>query len=107
MNQGFPAVERLGCQTGKILFASVTTRRSADPQRHQHTSQLADPSTPRQQFVGIDPMEMAAMEAELADVCGEYQTAAALSGVWNLELVAARGYLDRIMRNVRVMKYLA
>lgn len=47
------------------------------------------------------------MEAELADVCGEYQTAAALSGVWNLELVAAGGYLDRTMRNVRVMKSLA
>lgn len=52
-------------------------------------------------------MEMAAMEAELADVCGEYQTAAALSGVWNLELVAGRGYLDRLMGNVRVVKYLA
>ncbi|RRH96723.1 hypothetical protein EH240_22395 [Mesorhizobium tamadayense] len=46
------------------------------------------------------------MEAEFAELSSGFRNAAGSSGTWNLELVAARGYLDRLMGNVRVVRYL-
>ncbi|TIT99888.1 MAG: hypothetical protein E5W55_03890 [Mesorhizobium sp.] len=70
-------------------------------------SQLVDPSTPRKQFAGISPERFAAMEAEFAELTEAFQNASERHGPCGLALVAARGYLDRIMGNVRVVKYLA
>lgn len=70
-------------------------------------SQLADPSRPRQQFPGIEAKQLAAMETELADLSRRFQCAAEQSGIWNLELVAARGYILRLMERAKMVRYLA
>lgn len=70
-------------------------------------SQLTDPSRPRQQYPGIEAVQLAAMESELADLSSRFQRAAEWSGIWNLELVAARGYILRVMESAKVVRYLA
>lgn len=70
-------------------------------------SQLTDPSRPRQQFPGIEAAQLAAMESELADLSRRFQRAAEWSGIWNLNLVAARGYILRLMESAKVVRYLA
>jgi len=70
-------------------------------------SQLTDTSRSRQQFPGIDAVQLAAMESELADLSSRFQRAAEQSGTWNLELVAARGYILRLMESAKVVRYLA
>ena len=70
-------------------------------------SQLAVPSRPRQQLPGIEAVQLAAMETELADLSRRFQCAAELSGIWNLELVAARGYILRLMESAKMVRYLA
>ncbi|PBC02702.1 plasmid partitioning protein RepB C-terminal domain-containing protein [Mesorhizobium sp. WSM3860] len=89
------ALERVKLNTARVFILFT-------PQ-----SQLADPSTPRKQFAGITPEQFAAMEAEFDQLSRKFRNAAERSGICNLELVAARGYLDRIMGNMRVVKYLA
>ncbi|CDX55934.1 conserved hypothetical protein [Mesorhizobium plurifarium] len=70
-------------------------------------SQLTDTSKLRQQFPGIEAVQLAAMESELADLSSRFQRAAEQSGIWNLELVAARGYIRRLMESAKVVRYLA
>ncbi|CDX22468.1 conserved hypothetical protein [Mesorhizobium sp. ORS 3324] len=70
-------------------------------------SQLADPSRPRQQFPGIEAGQLAAMETELADLSTRFKRAAEWSGTWNLELIAARGYILQLMESAKVVRYLA
>jgi hypothetical protein len=70
-------------------------------------SQLATPSVTRTQFAGIDASDIAAMEIELAPLSLDFLNAAERLGPWGLELVAARGYLNRLMDNAPVVRYLA
>ncbi|RUW46737.1 MULTISPECIES: plasmid partitioning protein RepB C-terminal domain-containing protein [unclassified Mesorhizobium] len=70
-------------------------------------TQLAAPSVSRMQFAGIDASDIAAMEIELAALSLDFLNAAEHLGPWGLELVAARGYLNRLMDNAPVVRYLA
>ncbi|KUM24132.1 hypothetical protein AU467_06795 [Mesorhizobium loti] len=70
-------------------------------------SQLAEPSIPRKQFAGIDAEQLAAMETEFAELSEEFLNAAKSHGARALELVAAQAYLDRLMENPRVVRFLA
>lgn len=69
--------------------------------------QLADPSGTRKKFVGVTADQLAAMEAEFDLLNEEFLYCASLRGIWTLELMAARSYLDRLMENARVIRYLA
>jgi hypothetical protein len=70
-------------------------------------SQLADSSRSRQEFPGIEALQLATMETELADLSSRFQQAEEQSGIWNLELVAARGYILQLMESAKVVRYLA
>ncbi|MDX8538601.1 plasmid partitioning protein RepB C-terminal domain-containing protein [Mesorhizobium abyssinicae] len=70
-------------------------------------SQLADPSTPRRQFSGIDAARSTAMAIEFAELSQEFRNAAERWGSSSLELVAARGYINRLMDSPKVVRYLA
>ncbi len=70
-------------------------------------SQLADPSRPRKKFVGVTAEQLVAMEAEFDLLNEEFLYCASFRGIWALELMAARSYLDRLMENARVVRYLA
>ncbi|RWH69272.1 plasmid partitioning protein RepB C-terminal domain-containing protein [Mesorhizobium sp.] len=70
-------------------------------------SQLTDPSRPRQQFPGIDGVQLATMESELADLSRKFQQAEVQGGIWNLELIAARGYILQLLESAKVVRYLA
>lgn len=70
-------------------------------------AQLASPSVTRTQFAGIDANRLAAMETELAALGQAFLSNAGQLGCWRLELVAARGHLNRLMDNARIVRYLA
>lgn len=70
-------------------------------------SKLANPSEPRKKFVGVADDQLAAMETELGALNEEFLYCAESHGTWSLELVAAMNYLDRLMENARVVRYLA
>lgn len=70
-------------------------------------SQLADPSTPRKKFLGVTDDQLTAMGAEFDALNEEFLFCASSRGIWALELMAARSYLDRLMENARVVRYLA
>ncbi|RUU04274.1 hypothetical protein EOD23_16925 [Mesorhizobium sp. USDA-HM6] len=89
------ALERVKLNTARVFIALT-------PQ-----SQLTDPSTLRKQFAGISSEQFATMETEFAALSRAFQNAAERHGPCSLALVAARGYLDRIMGNARVVRYLA
>ncbi|MDX8500615.1 plasmid partitioning protein RepB C-terminal domain-containing protein [Mesorhizobium sp. VK4C] len=89
------ALERVKLDTARVFIALT-------PQ-----SQFAGPSTPRKQFAGIDAAQFAAMAANFAELSRAFQHAAGHHGPCSLALVAARGYLDRLMENARVVRYLA
>ncbi|TIO50371.1 MAG: hypothetical protein E5X80_10315 [Mesorhizobium sp.] len=89
------ALERVKLNTARVFIVLT-------PQ-----SQLADPSSARKEFAGIDAAQLAAMEANFAELSQEFRNSAEQHGPCSLALVAARGYLDRVMGNVRVVRYLA
>lgn len=70
-------------------------------------SQLADPCTPRKKFVGVTADQLTAMGTELDALNEEFLFCASFRGIWALELMAAMSYLDRLMENARVIRYLA
>ncbi|TIT11042.1 MAG: hypothetical protein E5W74_14415 [Mesorhizobium sp.] len=70
-------------------------------------SQLADPSSRRKRFHGIKAAQVTSMEAEFGEVSHEFLNAVATHGVRALGLVAAHGYLGRILENPKVVRYLA
>lgn len=86
----------------KVKFNFAKTLIALTPQ-----SQLLDPSCPRKQFAGITAAQLAVMENGLADLSQEFRSTAECLGSWGLELVAAQGYLNRLLENVRVVRYLA
>jgi hypothetical protein len=90
----------IGLDRVRLLWARVLV--GLTPQ-----SQLAAPSVPRMQFAGINASDIAAMEIELAALSLEFLNAAERLGPWGLELVAARGYLNRLMDNAPIVRYLA
>ncbi|WP_245445554.1 plasmid partitioning protein RepB C-terminal domain-containing protein [Mesorhizobium kowhaii] len=47
------------------------------------------------------------METGLADLSQEFRNTAEHFGSWGLELVAVRGYLNRLMDNSKVVRHLA
>ncbi|WFP74530.1 plasmid partitioning protein RepB C-terminal domain-containing protein [Mesorhizobium sp. WSM4906] len=70
-------------------------------------SQLADPSRPRRRLLGVTDEQLAAMGIEFDALNDEFLYCASLYGTWALELMAARSYLDKLMENARVVRYLA
>ncbi|MDG4879208.1 plasmid partitioning protein RepB C-terminal domain-containing protein [Mesorhizobium sp. WSM4935] len=70
-------------------------------------SQLADPSRPKRKFASVTAEQLAAMEIEFDALNDEFLHCASLCGMWALELMAARSYLDRLMESARVVRYLA
>lgn len=70
-------------------------------------SQLANPLAPRNQFARITADRLAAMETELAVVSDVFRNAVAHFGRWGIELVAAQGYLNQLMNNPKILRYLA
>ncbi|RWL42218.1 MAG: hypothetical protein EOR60_26620 [Mesorhizobium sp.] len=70
-------------------------------------SQLADPSRPKRNFASVTAEQLAGMEIEFDALNDEFLNCASLCGMWALELMAARSYLDRLMENARVVRYLA
>lgn len=68
---------------------------------------LVSPSVTRTQLAGIDANRFAAMETELAALSQQFLSNAEQLGSWRLELVAARGYLNRLLDNARLVRYLA
>ena len=70
-------------------------------------SQLTDPSRPKRKFAGVTAEQLAAMEIEFDALNDEFLHCAGLCGTWALQLMAARSYLDRLMENARVVRYLA
>jgi len=70
-------------------------------------SQLADPSRPKRKFAGVTAEQLAGMEIEFDALNDGFLHCAGLRGMWALELMAARSYLDRLMENARVVRYLA
>ncbi|AZO19820.1 hypothetical protein EJ070_03500 [Mesorhizobium sp. M1E.F.Ca.ET.045.02.1.1] len=89
------ALERVKLNTARVFIALT-------PQ-----SQLVDTSTPRNQFAGIAAAQLSAMETELAGLSQEFLLSAGRHGLWNLEHVAAQGFLNRLMDSPRVVRYLA
>ncbi|PZV40534.1 plasmid partitioning protein RepB C-terminal domain-containing protein [Mesorhizobium kowhaii] len=70
-------------------------------------SQLADPSIPRTQCAGITANQIEAMESESTDLSKEFRNTAERLGSWDLEFIAVRGYLNRLMDNLKIVRYLA
>ena len=70
-------------------------------------SQLADPSRPKRKLADVTAEQLAEMEIEFDALNDEFLHCASLCGTWALELMAARSYLDRLMENARVVRYLA
>jgi hypothetical protein len=95
-------VAKLMVALDRVTFISARVIIALTPQ-----AQLADPSIPRQQFFGIDTETFAGMELEFAALSREFLDANECRGVWSLQLVAAGGYLHRLMDNLKVVRYLA
>ena len=89
------ALDRVKVNVAKMLIALT-------PQ-----SQLIEPSSLGKPFAGIDAAQLAAMEAEFAVMSHEFGSVADAHGARTLKLVAARGYIVRLLENVRVIMYLA
>ncbi|RWE81918.1 MAG: hypothetical protein EOS63_07990 [Mesorhizobium sp.] len=70
-------------------------------------SQLADPSRPKRKFADVTAEQLAEMEIEFNALNDEFLHCASLCGMWALELMTARSYIDRLMENARVVRYLA
>lgn len=70
-------------------------------------SQLADPGARRKVYEGISSTQLAAMEIDLAEVSHEFLTAASTHGATMLNLVAVTSYLERLLNNPKLVRYLA
>ncbi|WP_050596727.1 plasmid partitioning protein RepB C-terminal domain-containing protein [Mesorhizobium ciceri] len=95
-------VAKLMVALDRVTFISARVIIALTPQL-----QLADPSIPRKRFFGIDTDTFDGMEVEFAALSREFLDANECLGIWSLELVAARGYLHRLMDNLKVVRYLA
>ncbi|RWO40098.1 MAG: hypothetical protein EOS12_27090 [Mesorhizobium sp.] len=89
------ALDRVKFNCAKV-FIALTPR-----------SKLADPSLPRQQFSGVTSSQLDAMETDLADLSQKFLITSESLGSWGLELVAVRGYLNRMMDSPKIVRYLA
>jgi hypothetical protein len=69
-------------------------------------NQLAAGFTPRQ-TKGLSDEQLALMERESASLAREFKVAEQTYGADNLDLVLATGYLSKLLRNGRVVGYLA
>jgi hypothetical protein len=70
-------------------------------------SQLTDPGARRKQYEGISSAQLAAMEIDLAKVSHDYLSAARTHGATILNLIAATGYLDRLLDNPTLVRFMA
>jgi hypothetical protein len=68
-------------------------------------SALVDGMRPRK-VSGVTPEQMARMEREMANLQGQYRLVEQSYGQDVLNLVLARGYLAKLLENVKVAKYL-
>ncbi|MDG4897504.1 hypothetical protein P9272_28560 [Mesorhizobium sp. WSM4976] len=52
-------------------------------------------------------MQLTTMESELADLSRKFRQAEEQGGIWNLELIAAKGYILQLLESAKVVRYLA
>ena len=88
------AMNNFSVSYSKALFA-------ATPQ-----DQLVDPGKPKN-FKGISPEQIARMENEMASLQREIILIEGSYGPDHLNLILARGYLDSLLNNAKVVRYLA
>ena len=69
-------------------------------------SQLADTTQPKK-IAGLSDAQIALMENESANLDKEYRLVEESYGADHLDLVIAIGYLNRLLRSARVVRYLA
>ncbi|OBQ91392.1 plasmid partitioning protein RepB C-terminal domain-containing protein [Mesorhizobium sp. AA23] len=89
------ALDRVQFRVARVLIA-LTPR-----------SQLTDPFAPRKQYEGISPTRLAAMETDLAKVSHEYLSAASTHGATVLNLIAVTGYIDKLLNNPALVRFMA
>lgn len=69
--------------------------------------QFANPSNPGRKFAGLTDPQLVALKTEFADLSYQFRSAMEHFGTLTLEHISARGYLNRLMDNARVVRYLA
>ncbi|MDG4854561.1 MULTISPECIES: plasmid partitioning protein RepB C-terminal domain-containing protein [unclassified Mesorhizobium] len=89
------ALDRVQFRVARVLIA-LTPR-----------SQLTDPFAPRKQYEGISPTQLADMQTDLAKVSHEYLSAANTHGATVLNLIAVTGYIDRLLNNPALVRFMA
>jgi hypothetical protein len=89
------ALDRVEFRVAKVLI-ELTPR-----------SQLTNPLARRKRYEGISSAQMAAMEADIAEVSHKYLSAASTHGSEMLNLIAATSYFDRLLNNPKLVRYLA
>jgi len=89
------AMDRVQFRVAKVLI-ELTPR-----------SQLTNPLARRKRYEGISSAQMAAMEADIAEVSHKYLSAASTHGSEMLNLIAATSYFDRLLNNPKLVRYLA
>ncbi|WP_082582614.1 plasmid partitioning protein RepB C-terminal domain-containing protein [Mesorhizobium sp. Root172] len=89
------AMDRVQFRVAKVLI-ELTPR-----------SQLTNPLARRKRYEGISSAQMAAMEADIAEVSHKYLSAASTHGSEMLNLIAATNYFDRLLNNPKLVRYLA
>ncbi|SFQ19679.1 RepB plasmid partitioning protein [Mesorhizobium sp. NFR06] len=69
--------------------------------------QLTDPFARRKQYEGISPLQLAAMETDLAKISHEYLSVASTHGATVLNLITVTSYFDRLLNNPKLVLFLA
>jgi hypothetical protein len=69
-------------------------------------AQLVNPDKPKS-YRGLSPEQITLMERESANLEREFKLAEQAYGTNHLDLVLAKGYLSRLLANVRIVRYLA
>ncbi|RUV97973.1 MAG: hypothetical protein EOQ55_01005 [Mesorhizobium sp.] len=89
------ALDRVQFRVARVLIA-LTPR-----------AQLTDPFAPRKQYEGISPTRLADMQTDLAKVSHEYLSAASTHGATVLNLIAVTGYIDKLLNNPALVRFMA
>ncbi|RVD18164.1 MAG: hypothetical protein EOS73_09915 [Mesorhizobium sp.] len=70
-------------------------------------SQLADSSNPGWKFARLTDAQLAALKTEFADLSSRVQNTLRHYGAWALEHISAGKYLNQLLENVSVVRFLA
>ena len=94
-------VAELMVAMNKYSVAYARTLLAATP-----TSQLVEKRKPKV-IKGVSAEQVALMEGESANLDREFKNCELTYGVDHLDLVLAKGYLDRLLDNIRIVQYLS